>query len=198
MKIYTASRSDKTFVVKILKAAFIDDPQINFIIGDGKNHQKKYDRLMSYAFEQATLNGHIEISEDKNAVAIWRYFNSNKISFRLLKENILFLLFFGFNGLKRVKTMEAEIQKDYPKDRDFLYLWFLGTLPTHQGKGFGSALLNPFIEKCNIEKKVIYLETSTVKNVEYYKYKGFEIYKKLLLGNESKTQIYLMRKNPLR
>ena len=101
MKIDKAIRADKTAVLKILKAAFIHDPQINFIVGDGKNHQKKYDCLMSYAFEQAAVNGHIEISEDKNAVAIWRNFNSNKISFRILIEDIFFLFYFGIKGLKR-------------------------------------------------------------------------------------------------
>ena len=194
MKIIKANWADKEIVVSILRESFAQDPQINYIVGEGGNKEKRFKRLMSYGFEQAIVNGKVELTEDKKAVAIWRNHHSNKMTIRLLIENIRFLIDFGFNRLATISKMEKTIGANYPKDDSFYYLWFIGTLPQMQGKGYASKLLNSWLEKAQKERVEVYLETSTESNLAYYQKKGFELYDKIMLEGENPLLVYLMKK----
>jgi ribosomal protein S18 acetylase RimI-like enzyme len=194
MKVLKATRNDKETVVEILCRSFVNDLHIKYIVGQGNNYQKKYKRLMCYAFEQAYANGFIEISDDKQSVSIWRKYNSKKMTVPLLIESILFFYYYGISGMKRIIEMEKLVQKDYPEDKSFLYLWFIGTLPKSQGLGYGTSLLNPILEKCRQDKTEVYLETSTKTNILFYQKKGFEIYNTLSFGDSKELELCLMKK----
>ena len=62
------------------------------------------------------------------------------------------------------------------------YLWFIGVDPEHQNEGIGSILLDDIIEDSERKRRPIYLETSTVKNLPWYKKFGFQIYHELNLS----------------
>jgi GNAT superfamily N-acetyltransferase len=193
MKTIKAQRTDKGIVIDILCQSFINDPHINYIIGDSGNKEKRLKRLMSYAFEYSYVNGKIELSDDKKAVSIWKNPASKKMTFRLFIENILFFLDFGWNRLSKISEMERIINKNYPKSDKYEYLWFIGTLPTEQGKGYGSSLLNSSILNALKNNKEIFLETSTKINLSYYSKKGFELYNKVFLNEEHSFPIYMMK-----
>jgi ribosomal protein S18 acetylase RimI-like enzyme len=195
MEILKATKNDKQSVVEILCGSFANDPHINYIVGKGKGFQSRYKRLMSYAFEQAQANGFIEISENRQSVTLWRRYTSKKLTLSLLVESIKFFYHYGILGMKRINEMEKVVQKDYPKDKSFLYLWFIATLPKSQGLGYGTALLNPILEKCQQEKTEVYLETSTKANVWYYQKIGFEVYDTLTLGQSNEIELSLMKKS---
>jgi ribosomal protein S18 acetylase RimI-like enzyme len=55
------------------------------------------------------------------------------------------------------------------------YLGVLGTDPQHQGKGVGSALMRPILDRCDAVGQLAYLEASRVENVPYYERHGFEV-----------------------
>lgn len=71
-KIIKATRADKSRVLEIQTEAFWNDPHINWFTGSGKNRRKRVESLMSHAFESALTSGDVYLSEDKEAVAIWR------------------------------------------------------------------------------------------------------------------------------
>lgn len=194
METIKANRTDKAIVIDILSESFAKEPQINYIVGEGGNKEKRIKRLMSYGFEQAMVNGKVELSEDKKAVAIWRNHHSNKMTWRLLIENIRFVLDFGFKRLGTISKMEKAIQANYPQNDTFYYLWFIGTLPDSQGKGYAFNLLQPWFEKAKKEQIEIYLETSTDYNLSFYKKKGFEIYNSVTLEGVKSQMIYLLKK----
>lgn len=56
------------------------------------------------------------------------------------------------------------------------YLWFIGVDPDFQNTGIGSILLDELVEDSKFKKRPIYLETSTLKNLPWYKKFGFNIY----------------------
>jgi ribosomal protein S18 acetylase RimI-like enzyme len=76
---------------------------------------------------------------------------------------------------------EAAIKKEHPS-AILSYLWFIGVKPQEQGKGAGSHLLSEIIYKSKAEGRIICLETSTERNLPWYKKFGFEIYKELDFG----------------
>lgn len=191
--IISAQRKDKEQVVEILYNSFANDPHINWIVGEGGNKQERIKRLMSYAFEHSLINGLIQLTEDKKAVAVWKKHHSRKMNLYLLIENIKFLLAFGFKRLARITQMEKEISKRYPKNCFYNYLWFIGTQPSEQGKGYGSALLRPELKKSLEEKRTVYLETTTESNLSYYMKKGFVLYDKIVVNNMNPLTIFLLK-----
>ncbi len=193
MNIIDAQRKDKTRVIEILSKSFQNDPQINYILGSNVNHNKKMKRLMAYSFEFGLANGKVEISEDKNSVAIWKSSNSKKMTINLFYESILFFFAFGWSGIKRISAMEKKIAAFYPDKTIFNYLWILGTNPNEQGKGYGTAILSKAINNFEQNKVPIYLETSTDSNLYYYQRKRFELYHSMILDTKTQLKTYLMR-----
>lgn len=195
MNIVRAQRADKARIVKVLCESFPNDPQTKYILGSTENSAIKLERLMAYAFEYGLVNGKVDISDDRNSAAIWKTRYSSKMSAHLLVESILFLLAFGFTGLKRIAAMEKRIAAFYPDNVSFNYLWILGTDPQQQGKGYGSAILTKAIREQELNKIPLYLETSSEANVKYYERKGFSLYHSIVLDSTTALTIYLMKRD---
>mgnify|MGYP000553009847 CR=1 FL=1 len=51
----------------------------------------------------------------------------------------------------------------------------LGTDPAHQGRGVGSALMEPVLRECDEAGLHAYLESSKASNVPFYRRHGFEV-----------------------
>ena len=51
----------------------------------------------------------------------------------------------------------------------------VGVLPSHQGKGIGTKLLNRFCQEVDACRAPAYLETDTYKNVRFYERFGFQV-----------------------
>lgn len=77
--IINARRKDKEVAVEILCNSFRSDPHINWMVGEGKGKQRRMKRLMSYAFEQGLVNGSVQLTEDRKAVAVWKNYQSHKM-----------------------------------------------------------------------------------------------------------------------
>jgi ribosomal protein S18 acetylase RimI-like enzyme len=190
-----ANQEDKKRVIEILINSFQNDPHTLWLVGEEPQKAKRMKQMMAYAFEYCMVNGEIHLNHDKSAVALWKKPNSSKMSFGLMVESIKFLIAFGLKRMKKIGKMEQDLSEKYPEKSEYVYLWFLGTLNSEQGKGYGSVLLNHQFGKATQEQKIIILETSTEKNVNYYQKKGFEIYGDLELGNGGDLTVSLMRKD---
>ena len=191
--IINARRKDKEVAVAILYNSFKSDPHINWLVGEGTGKQKRMKRLVSYAFEHGLVNGLVQLTEDRKAVAIWKNPRSHKTSFRLLLENIKFLLDFGIKRVTRITQMEKEVSKRYPKESFYDYLWFIGTQPCEQGKGYGSALLRAELKRAVEGQRAVYLETTTETNLSYYRKKGFVLYDKVVMKDTNPLTIFLLK-----
>ena len=73
------------------------------------------------------------------------------------------------------------IRKLQPKEPMY-YLWFIGVDSKHQHAGTGTALLKEIIEGSEADKRIVCLETSTLKNIPWYKKFGFIVYDELDIG----------------
>lgn len=76
------------------------------------------------------------------------------------------------------------------------YLAVLGVHPARQGRGFGSHLMRPVLERCDSEGVPAYLETDTEKNVQLYARHGFAVTEELNLPDGG-PPIWLMWREPL-
>lgn len=177
-----AGYSDRKDVVDILANSFDDNKSVNYIIPQDKKRKQRVKRLMEYSFDTCLLFGDIFLSEDKKACALIVLPDKKKATPRSIWLDIK--LIFSCTGLfnvKKVIARETMIKKLQPKGPMY-YVWFIGVSPSHQQAGTGTRLLREIIEKGEIDKRVICLETSTLKNLPWYQKFGFTIYNELNLG----------------
>jgi ribosomal protein S18 acetylase RimI-like enzyme len=76
--------------------------------------------------------------------------------------------------LRRALGAMQAVESKHPKEPHW-YLAALGTHPTKQGKGVGSALITPILERCDAEGVPAYLESSKEANIPFYRRHGFEV-----------------------
>ena len=74
------------------------------------------------------------------------------------------------------------------------YLPLIGVDPAKQGKGYGSALLQHALERCDGEGKLAYLESSSEKSVPLYQRHGFQLLGKIQVG--ASPPIFPMLREP--
>jgi ribosomal protein S18 acetylase RimI-like enzyme len=67
-----------------------------------------------------------------------------------------------------------DVDRRHPRERHW-YLALLATDPTAQGRGIGSALLAPILQRCDRDEMLAYTETQKEANVSWYARAGFAV-----------------------
>lgn len=177
-----ANYSDKEFVVDILSQSFTDNKSVNYIVKQDAIRTNRLKNLMRYSFDICHLFGDVFLSDDKKACALIVYPDKKKTSLKSVWLDVkLAFSCIGISNLGKAMKREAAVSKVHPKAQ-ITYLWFIGVKPGEQGKGAGSQLLSEIIEKSKTKGRIICLETSTERNLPWYKKFGFEVYNKLDFG----------------
>lgn len=177
-----ASHRDKNLVVDILTKSFDSNQSVNYIVKQDKKRVQRVSSLMDYSFEVCYLFGDVFLSDDKKACALVTYPDTKKTTLKsvLLDVKLIFSSV-GLKNIKKTLSRESKINKIQPKEPKY-YLWFIGVDPESQNEGIGSVLLSEIIEDSEHKKRPIYLETSTLKNLPWYKKFGFQVYNELDLS----------------
>ena len=178
-----ASYQDKGYIVDILSAAFDENKSVNYVVKQDQHRASRIRLLMEYSFEQCWRAGRVLLSKDRKACALVLFPDQKKTSLNSIWWDLK--LVFGCMGLSNTwKAFKREklIQAHHPNSQSIYYLWFIGTDPTAQGGGIGSKLLDELLVDSREKNRSIYLETSTLKNVPWYKKHGGEIYADLDFG----------------
>jgi GNAT superfamily N-acetyltransferase len=89
------------------------------------------------------------------------------------------------------------IERRHPERRPHWYLHYLGAPPPQQGRGLGSALLEPVLARCDREGLPAFLETSTPRARALYERHGFRTEDELSLPAGG-PPIWQMWRNPRR
>ena len=177
-----ATYNDRNIVIDILYRSFLDNQSVNYI---SQQDEKKVDRvkaLMDYSFEMCFNYGEVFLSNDGNACALILYPHQKPTSLKTILLDVkLILNCIGVANIKKALRRESMIKKLQPKIPMY-YLWFIGVTPEHQGAGLGTGFIKEVLEHSQEKNLPVYLETSTLKNLPWYKQLGFEIYSELDLG----------------
>ena len=177
-----AKPEDKALVVDILSNSFDDNKSVNYVVRKDRLRQRRISRLMDYSFEYCRLFGVVYLSEDKKACALTLLPDKKRTTLRsIILDLKLAFSCVGLANIQKVLAREAKITAIYPPNEIF-YMWCIGVQPVAQNAGVGSALLKEVIEKSELMRRPVYLETSTLKNVPWYKKFGFIVYDQLDFG----------------
>lgn len=175
-----ASSANKTQIIKILTESFKDNQSVNYIVKQGQKRLKPIEKLIEYSFFQGSKFDQLFISDDKNAACILIFSDQKTTSFKSILWDIkLVAQVIGIQKVRVALERESLLKKSCPKT-PYVQLWHIAVDPKQQNKGIGNTLLQEVITLC--DHKPIYLETSVVSNLGWYKKFGFKIIKTLDLG----------------
>lgn len=160
---------DKKIVIDILTKSFDTNQSVNFIIKQDQNRIHRIRALMDYSFDMCFSFGEVFLSDDKNACALILFPDKKRTTIKSIIWDIkLIWNSVGVANIGKALKRESEIKKMHP-DELMYYLWFIGVNPDSQHKGIGTRLLNDISEDSTLTNRSIFLETSTVRNLPWYK-----------------------------
>jgi GNAT superfamily N-acetyltransferase len=171
-----ASAGDAPALARTLALAFEHDPVVAWFLPHAKDRLAR----LELAFEEIYLRRFALphdltfTTPDRAGAALWippgEWESSTIESLRLLPH---FARVFGRDlprGLRGMAAMEAE----HPHEPHY-YLPFAGVRPAAQGRGLGTALLRPMLERCDRDGMPAYLEATTPRNRALYERLGFAL-----------------------
>lgn len=176
-----ASATDKDSVVNILARAFDDNKSVNYVIPRGGKRLQRIRHLMAYSFEVCNRFGDVFISDDRAACALVLFPDKKRPTLQSIWWDVRFVVScIGPFNVGKVLRREAKIRRLQPAGALY-YLWFIGVDPLQQNKGAGSKLLGELIGESERLNRTLCLETSTEKNLPWYRKAGFAVYNELHL-----------------
>ncbi|MEV0525739.1 GNAT family N-acetyltransferase [Streptomyces sp. NPDC050439] len=167
-----AGESDRADAVRLLDEAFHDDPVSSWVFPDPEHRRRRHGALMNAFLDLALDMGHVDITEDGSAVALWWSVPAGEDE----------------GGEEGPARMRAAVDPDnarieeigrltgeaHPTDRPHQYLHMIGVSPERQGEGLGSALISAVLDRCDQDGLHAYLEASNSRSRELYTRLGFQ------------------------
>ena len=153
----------------MLAAAFATDPPLAFIT-EGPRQVERLRRYFADVLPKSYLpHGETWVSDDPAGAAVWLA-PGHGASTRGVRTTLLRT--FGRRPVRALASLHA-IERGDPKG-DYWYLDYIAVDPSAQGRGTGSALLAPRLERCDAEGVPAYLNAGSERSRELYRRHGFE------------------------
>ena len=171
----SATAADAPRIAAALAAAFYDDPIASWLLRDDSRRMRQLERGFGLFIRRLYLPaGECLTTEHVAGGALWlppgRWQAPLPTQLRVLAGVA------GICGraLPRFLRYSRLLESKHPRE-DHYYLPYMGVEPGRQGRGIGSALLRPVLERCDSDGVPAYLEASSPRNRDLYQRHGFEV-----------------------
>ena len=172
--IRAAGEGDRELVVRLLDAAFQDDPVSGWVFPGAEDRRAKHPGLMAAFTDIVLAAGRIDLTEDGSACALWMSMPADddgdaeddgpaQVRQAVDPDN------------ERVETIGRLTAAIHPSGRAHEYLWMIAVAPGRQGEGLGTALIESVLDRCDRERQPAYLEASSARSRKLYERLGFEL-----------------------
>jgi ribosomal protein S18 acetylase RimI-like enzyme len=190
-----ATMADVDGLATALASAFDDDPVFAFLFPQ-KDRAKTYKAFFARELAKHYLpNDETWTTDGLPGAAIWSPPGKwRQTNWDTIKSAPAFVRILG-RRLPRALSALMQVEAAHPPGEHY-YLAVLGTEQASQGKGVGSALLAPVLERCDREGIGAYLESSKEKNLAFYARHGFEVTRELPLLKGKGPSVWLMWREP--
>jgi GNAT superfamily N-acetyltransferase len=170
-----ATADDVPRLARALARAFDEDPVFEWMIPDNSERFRRSERAFAFWLRKLYLP-HDQCYTTDGVVggALWlppdQWHLGPLAQLRLLPGML------GAMGSRLPQVMRAinTIESNHPREPHH-YLPFVGVEPASQGRGIGTALMKPVIDRCDQEALPAYLEATTARNRACYFRQGFEV-----------------------
>lgn len=173
---------------RALARAFDDDPLTNFLLPHPTHRPRVLAAVFAAQIRDGLAGGEVWAALDGDvpvAAAVWIPPESWPMSLSRELRILGSVIRPGWRSVghalraaPRFVRIMATVERLHPK-RPQWYLALLGTDPDYQGRGAGSQLLAPVLERCDEQGLHAYLETGTEKNVAWYSKQRFAVVEEL-------------------
>lgn len=179
-----ARKADIPALARVMARAFQDDPVMAWVQNDDARRKAALPGLFSALTRHHFLAGRgseVAVSDDGvAAAALWdppgRWTQSPREQLAMLPGVVR-----AFRGrLAAARTVTDMMKANHPEEPHW-YLAMIGSDPTVRGGGFGRALMQSRLDRCDAEYAPAYLESSNPDNIPYYERFGFEVTGELAL-----------------
>lgn len=170
-----AQQRQRRDIAAALADAFFDDPVMTWILQDDASRVRRLRGLFSTLLRGHYLPlGTVWTTSAMEGAALWAPPGKGVIpTSRVLLNGLSLLRALGTQAYVALQAL-THVEKLHPKETHW-YLGVLGTRRAEQGKGIGSAVLQPALERCDAEGIPAYLESSKESNIAFYRRHGFEV-----------------------
>jgi ribosomal protein S18 acetylase RimI-like enzyme len=179
-----ARKADVPALARVLGRAFQDDPVMSWVQPDAERRKAALPGLFGALTRHHSLAGRgteIAVSDDGvAAAALWdppgRWQQSPREQLAMLPGVIR-----AFRGRLAAGRTVIDLMKANHPEEPHWYLAVIGSDPTVRGGGFGRALMQSRLDRCDAEYAPAYLESSNPDNIPYYERFGFEVTGEIVL-----------------
>ena len=172
-------RSRRGQAAGLLARAFQGDPLFKYAIPQDDKRARVLTWMLGRVVVYASLYGEVHTTPALEGVACWVAPGKNKLTpYRVLRTGLTPIMSrFGLAAYRRFDINQATVYRIHRRyaPEDHWYLWAIGVDPASQGKGIGSALMQPVLTKASATGTPCYLETHNVRNVRFYEKHGFRV-----------------------
>lgn len=190
-----ATSADRSRLTAVMARAFDDDPLANWFAAQDKRRARRILDFMDVAYQITSPHGEVYTTDDLEGGALWTPPGKFKMGF--LQQMRLMPAMVRTATLRRIPTVVSglnAVEKKHPHEPHY-YLLALGVEPDLHGRGLGTALMAPVLQKCDTERVPAYLESSKEKNVPLYERNGFKVTEQIDIPNGG-PPIWLMWRDP--
>ena len=191
-----ATLGDLPALTAALARAFDDDPLVNWMAArDSRRARRVYDAMDLSLRDLSFRHGEVYTTDGIHGGALWA--PPGKWKMGLLQQLLLTPKMTRITTWRRLPAVMGGInavEKKHPQ-RPHFYLFVLGTDTEHQGKGVGTQLMAPVLDRCDREGIPAYLESSKERNVPLYERNGFKVTEVFQVPNGG-PPLWLMWRDP--
>ena len=192
-----ATKHDLPGMADALAQSFHDDPVMAWVFGDKEATRVKHLRAF-FAHEggRHLRHPHVLTTDGYAGASYW----DPPGSWKTKPKDFLSMAIPMLRGVNRripraLKGLGRLERVHDAQPKEHYYLAVLGTRPDQQGKGVGSALMQPVLDVCDADGIGAYLESSKERNVPFYRRHGFEVVEEVEFGPGGPT-LWAMWRDP--
>ena len=186
----TAASSRRRQIVDVITLAFSSDPAARWIYPTSQQYLEYFPNFIRLFGGKAFETGSAYYTENFAAAALWLPPGAKSDEAGIVS---LFESTVAPEILDDLFGVFEQMDAFHPTEPHW-YLPMIGTDPSQQGRGYGSALLRHALAACDREGLPAYLESSNPRNVPLYERFGFEIQGIIQVG--SSPPLYPMFRKP--
>ena len=187
LRLRLATVEDVRRLKVVLAEAFFEDPVLSWLMPEDAKRRARLRRFFAIELRHIALaRGRVWTTNDLTGAVLslppgaWRV---------PLRATLLEGTAFGLH-LPKAAKLGAAMERRHVRESHY-YVRDVGVHPDMQGKGLGSALLSPLLDRCDREGLPAYLEASSERNAALYERLGFQTFDELRVASSPPLRLML-------
>ncbi|MCB5169167.1 GNAT family N-acetyltransferase [Streptomyces bambusae] len=174
LRIRQAGADDRDAVAALLDRAFQEDPVSSWVFPDPAHRRAVHGKFLGVFVDVALAEGWVDLAEDGSAAALWLRVPAGDPEGGAEEDDVPALMRRTADpDNERCELVGRLTGAVHPTGEEHAYLLMIAVAPGRQGRGLGTELIGPVLERCDREGLPAYLEASSARSRGLYERLGF-------------------------